>query len=294
MPARLSHRGGLVLIFVCISAALYLLVCAAAYMAQAKLVFFPGPPPRLTPAAIGLSYEDAQLTTRDGEQLHAWFIGPLPTPPARTPNERTPTERTPNCAILVCHGNAGSIEDRLHLAEAFSQMDLAVLLFDYRGYGGSSGAPTEEGLYADAEAAYAYLTTARGFPPDRVIVYGESMGGAVAIELAASQKTAALIVEDTFTSLADTGARHYPWLPVRWLTRFRFDSLAKVGHIEAPKLFIHSRDDEIVPYELGRALFEAAREPKQFLATSGSHNSGGFTIGKADVARVAEFVAATH
>jgi hypothetical protein len=211
--------------------------------------------------------------------LHAWFIRP---------------QETPKSAILVCHGNAGTIEDRLHLAQAFARMDLAVLLFDYRGYGGSSGSPSEAGLYSDAEAAYAHLIGARSFAPEHLIVYGESLGGAVAIELATREKIAALIVEDTFTSLADTGARHYPWLPVRWLTRYHFDSLAKIARIEVPKLFIHSREDEIVPFEHGRALFEAARDPKQFLATNGGHNSGGFTGIPGDVAQVEAFVDATR
>jgi uncharacterized protein len=265
-----------VLTFLCVAAALYALVCIAAYSAQSRLVFFPGPAPRTTPAAAHLVYEDLELETSDGERLHAWLIRPA-----------TPAK----AAVLVCHGNAGSIADRLHLAAEFVRMELAVLLFDYRGYGGSSGAPSERGVYLDAEAAYGRLTTALGFAPERTIVYGESLGGAVAIELALREKIAALIVEDTFSSLADVGARHYPWLPVRWITRYRFASIEKVPEIAAPKLFMHSPEDEIVPFEQGRALFEAAREPKQFLETTGGHNGGGFGLRPEHLAQVRAFIA---
>lgn len=263
------------LTFVSLCAVSYAALCLVAYLAQAKLVFLPGPAPRTNPGAVGLAFDEVSLDTADGEKLDAWFIRPLGTPTA---------------AVLVCHGNAGSIEDRLHLAQAFTAMGLAVLMFDYRGYGRSSGSPSEEGLYADARTARLHLIESRGFAPEQVIAYGESLGGAVAIELAAEERVGALIVEDTFTSLADAGARHYPWLPVRWLSRYRFDSLAKVASLSLPKLFIHSREDEIVPFEQGRALFEAAHEPKQFLATGGSHNAGGFAVRTGDVARVRAFV----
>jgi hypothetical protein len=266
MAARRLHgrapSGSRVLIFVYVCAALYAAVCLVAYLAQASLVFFPGPPPRATPAAAGLAFEDVALATADGERLHAWLVRP---------------SAVHSTLVLVCHGNAGNIEDRLYVAAAFARMGHAVLLFDYRGYGGSSGRPSEEALYADAECAYDHAVGALGFAAERVVVYGESLGGAVAIELARRRTVAALVVEESFTSLPDVGARHYRWLPVRWLARYRFDSITKVAAIDAPKLVIHSPDDEIVPFEQGRALFAAAREPKRFLATRGSHNAGGFT-----------------
>jgi fermentation-respiration switch protein FrsA (DUF1100 family) len=257
-----APSGPRVLIIVYVCAAIYAAVCLAAYLAQASLVFFPGPPPRATPAAAGLAFDDVELATRDGERLHGWLVRP---------------KAAHEALVLVCHGNAGNIEDRLHLASAFVQMGHAVLLFDFRGYGGSSGRPSEEGLYADAECAYDCAVHTLGFAPAQIVAYGESLGGAVAIELARRREVAALVVEEAFTSLPDVGAIHYRWLPVRWLSRYRFDSIAKVPAIDAPTLVIHSPDDEIVPFEQGRALFEAARAPKRFLATAGSHNAGGFT-----------------
>ena len=257
-----APSGPRVLIFVYVCAALYAAVCLVAYLAQASLVFFPGAPPRATPAASGLAFEDLEIATRDGERLHAWLVRP---------------SGAHDSLVIVCHGNAGNIEDRLHVASAFARMGHAVLMFDYRGYGGSSGRPSEEGLYTDAESAYDCAVEKLGFAPARIVVYGESLGGAVAIELARRRKVAALVVEESFTSLPDVGAIHYRWLPVRWLSRYEFDSIRKVGAIDAPLLVMHSPGDEIVPFEQGRALADAAHGPKQFLATEGSHNAGGFT-----------------
>lgn len=267
------------LTFLCISVASYVLVCVVAYAAQRSLVFFPGPPPRATPKDARLDYDEVSLETSDGERLHAWYIRPEGT-----------RDAPPRGAVLVCHGNAGTIGDRLHLARAFADMRLAVLLFDYRGYGKSSGTPSERGLYLDADSAYRELTSARGFAPERIVAYGESLGGAVAIELALRERVAALIVESSFTSLADVGAKHYAWLPVRWITRYRFDSIGKIARVAPPKLFAHSRADEIIPFEQGLALFEEAREPKEFLETSGLHGVGGFSTSAHDAALVRAFI----
>lgn len=241
-------------------AALYLASCAAMYMAQAKLIFYPGPPPVTTPREKGLEFREVSLRTRDGEGLHAWFI---PADKARA-------------TVLVCHGNAGNIESRIALAESFHRMGLAVLLFDYRGYGRSSGTPTEEGTYLDAEAAHDHLRDVEHFDARAILLFGESMGGAPAIELALRRPVGAVIVEDTFTSMPDMGAKLYPWLPIRLLSRFQYDSLSKIGRVNAPVMIIHSPQDELVPFEHGRKLFDAAREPKKFLETAGEHNACAF------------------
>jgi fermentation-respiration switch protein FrsA (DUF1100 family) len=248
-----------VLLFVAVVVALYALVCVAVAIAQSRLVYYPGPAPTETPRDHGLAYDDLQLTTRDGETIHAWLVH----------------ANSPRGAILLCHGNAGNIAARIARASKFVELGFDVLLFDYRGYGGSSGKPTEEGTYVDAETAWEHLRS-RGVPPERIVAFGESLGGAVAIELARRRALGAVIVEDTFTSLADMGAKFYPWLPVRWILRIRYDSLAKVGALNVPFLVIHSRDDELVPFEHGERLFQTARGPKKLLATSGSHNAGGF------------------
>jgi fermentation-respiration switch protein FrsA (DUF1100 family) len=245
-----------------VAVAAYAAVCLLVYLFQARLVFFPGPAPRTTPAELGLAGFERELTTADGEHLHAWF---LPCVDAKD-------------AVLVCHGNAGNVADRAELARAFLALGRAVLVFDYRGYGRSTGRPSEEGTYLDALAAHEHLVRVEGFAPEHIALYGESLGVAVALELALRVRTsAALIAESGFSSLADMGAEVYPFLPARWLARIRYDNAAKIPRLGVPLLLIHSPDDEIVPVAHARRLFAAAPEPKQLLLTAGGHNAGGFT-----------------
>jgi fermentation-respiration switch protein FrsA (DUF1100 family) len=262
-----------VLLVLASGAALYALVCLVVYLAQVKLVFFPGPPPSRTPADAGLAFDAWTIATSDGERLDAWLVRA----PGAAPgvSSGVSPRGAARGALLFCHGNAGTIENRLDRAQAFARMGLDVLLFDYRGYGRSSGKPTEDGVYLDADSAYDALVAA-GFGPERIVAYGESLGGAVAIDIAARRKVAALIVEDSFTSLADMAAELYRWLPARLLARIRFDSIAKVSRVNAPILVVHSPADGLVPFEHGKRLFEAAREPKTLLVTSGGHGEGGF------------------
>jgi fermentation-respiration switch protein FrsA (DUF1100 family) len=233
--------------------------CLLVFLVQGRLVYFPGPPPTSTPEAHGLEYRELELATSDGVTVHGWY---LPAENARG-------------ALLFCHGNAGNIEHRLYPARVFHELGLAVLLFDYRGYGKSTGEPSEEGTYRDAEAAYDFLA-AEGFMPKGIVLYGESLGGGVAIELAGRRQVAGVAVESTFTSVTNLGAELYRWLPVRLLSRFRYDNAAKVASLGVPLLVAHSPDDELIPYSHGEAVFAAAAEPKIFLATGGGHNSGGF------------------
>lgn len=241
--------------------ALYLLVCIAVYAMQRRLMFFPGGPPQSTPADVGLTFDDMQLATKDGESIHAWRV----------------RATDPRGALVLCHGNAGNIEGRLDQARAFVAMGFDVLLFDYRGYGGSSGTPSEEGLYLDAEAALEALLAA-GYRPNQIVAYGESLGGAVAIELARRHPVGALVVEDTFTSMGDMAADVYPWLPVRLLLRYRFASIEKVGAVSVPFLVIHSPVDDLIPFSQGERLFAAAHGTKQLLKTTAGHNGGGFVL----------------
>jgi fermentation-respiration switch protein FrsA (DUF1100 family) len=253
---------------------LYALVCAGVALEQGKLVWFPGPPPAGTPADHGLAYDELRLVAADGVAIHAWRV-------------RNPTPA--RAVVIVCHGNAGNVESRIPLARAFLAMECDVVLFDYRGYGASSGAPTEEGTYLDAEAAWTWARSA-GFAPERIVAYGESLGGAVAIELARRHPVAAVVVEDTFTSLRDMGARFYPWLPVGLVLRIRYDSIAKIGALGVPVMVVHSRGDDLVPFELGQRLFAAAQGPKRFLETEGGHNAGGFATRPAWCAEVRTFL----
>lgn len=257
---------------------IYAVLCVLVTLFQGRLVYFPGAAPDLDPGRVGLAFEDLVLETRDGVRIHAWLIA----------SEHGNPERDPS-VVLFHHGNAGNIGHRLQAARAFIDMGHDVLLFDYRGYGLSEGAPDEEGTYLDAEAAHDHLTGA-GYDPARILAYGESLGGAVAVELACRRPVAALVVEDTFSSLVDLGAQLYPWLPIRMLARIRYDSAAKIGTLELPLLVLHSPEDELVPFAHGRRLYELAREPRTFLATRGGHNDGGFLQDTAYREQVAAFL----
>lgn len=257
------------------AAVLYLALCALAWAFQKQLVYFPGPPPTTTPRALGLDHQDVTLKTRDGLRLAAWFL------PARTPR----------FAVLFCHGNAGSIEHRIGKAEALLGYGASVLLFDYRGYGASQGRPDEEGTYLDAEAAFDALADLAPTLP--IVAWGESLGGAVAVELARRRGVQALVLESSFTSLPAVGARAYPWLPVRWLASLRYDNLAKLPALTLPILIAHSRGDEIVPFDHALALHAAARGPKVLLESRGRHNDGGPLFDPECEAVLADFLA-TH
>ena len=249
--------------WVAVAVCAYLAVVLAFWIGRNRLIYYPGPTPGPPPASATLDLREERIETKDGERLHAWLATP-----------RSGSGSSPR-GVLVCHGNAGNIASRIPVAEAFASFGFSTLLFDYRGYGGSSGKPTEEGTYLDAEAAFDRFTSLLGASP-QIAIYGESLGGAVAIELARRRKVARVLVEDTFTSLADIASGLYPWLPAHTLLRHRYGSLEKVGAIGVPLLVIHSPDDDLVPFALGRKLFDSAREPKTFLETGGRHDEGGF------------------
>ena len=245
-----------------------LLVLAAAYAGlvllvyifQSRLIFYPetGREFSATPGRIGLQYEDLQLKTSDGISLHGWFI------PAQHPRG----------TVLFLHGNAGNISHRLDSVRMFNRLGYGMLLFDYRGYGSSGGVPTEQGTYRDAEAAWQYLTEQRRLPASDIVLFGESLGGAIAAWLAAREKPAALVIASGFTSVPELAQQIYPYLPARWLARASYDTRGYLRSVTAPVLIAHSPDDEIIPFTHGRALFAAANPPKQFLELAGGHNDG--------------------
>jgi len=228
------------------------------YRQQPKMLFFPTRELTSTPQRWGLAYRDVAIHTDDGVTLDGWYV------PAKG------ATRT----LLFFHGNAGNISDRGTSLTVFHSLGLNVLMIDYRGYGRSDGTPDEAGLYRDARAAWRYLTDTRGVPADRIIVAGRSLGGAVATDLAARVRPEALVLESTFDSMADV-ARHYLPLISRLVRlRYRFDSAAKISAIRCPLLMLHSPDDDVIPFELGRKLFAAAPDPKHFVRLKGDHNSG--------------------
>ena len=222
--------------------------------------------PRPREGEIAPRVEDVWLTSADGVRLHGWHCAPVVGRGGGP--EPVKADRT----LLFLHGNGGNLSHRYALIRELVKLPANVLIIDYRGYGRSEGAPSEQGLYRDARAAWEYLVNTRGVPADRVVVFGESLGGAVAIDLAARVRPCGLVAQSTFTSVADMAAGLFPFVP-RFAIRTKMDSLGKIARVECPKLFIHSPADEIVPYEMGRRLFDAAREPKYFYEVKdASHN----------------------
>jgi fermentation-respiration switch protein FrsA (DUF1100 family) len=242
-----------------LAAAIYLLIALAIYLLQEKMIFLSGMPGRqltASPADIGLDYQDVSLATTDGERLHGWFV------PAAS---RRGT-------ALFFHGNAGNISHRLDSIEIFHRLGLDTLIVDYRGYGESTGRTTEAGTYRDAEAAWRYLADERGIPADQILVFGRSLGGAIGAWMGSRQRPAAVIIESSFTSGADMARHLYPFLPARTITRLRYPVTEYAAQLNCPVLVVHSRDDEIIPFEMGRAIYAAVPGDKSFLSLRGGHN----------------------
>ena len=226
-------------------------------------LYYPSRELDATPSVFGLQYEDVNFISEDGRMLHGWWI---PHPEARG-------------TILHCHGNAGNIGDRAWMAADLHRLKVNVFLFDYRGYGESRGLPTEQGTYRDARAAFEVVRAKHkdsDNPP--VVLHGQSLGGAVAVQLALDKPVRGLIVESSFSSVSDVGEKLYPVMPIRWFCRFRYDSASKVRSVVVPKIFAHSPQDDLIPYELGERLYRAAAEPKEFVVLEGSHNDAGWTL----------------
>lgn len=270
MPALSRMLGTLLFIIAGVWLGLSLLL----YTLQERYVFFPDKSVTATPADLALSYEQVVLTTEDRVPLQGWFIPAAPDRPT----------------LLFLHGNAGNISHRLDTLQLFHRLGLNVFIFDYRGYGNSGGSPSERGTYRDARAAWRYLTVERRIPAARIVLFGRSLGGAVAVWLAARTRPAALILESTFTSVRDMAARYYPWLPVSLVVRIRYPTLDRIGRLRLPVLVVHSRDDEIIPYTAGQRLYRAVQGPKTFLTLHGGHNDGFLVSGTAYRDGLADFL----
>jgi hypothetical protein len=229
------------------------------YFMQPALTFSPTSEVPYNPGDIGLEYEKVQLKTADHLILSGWYI------PAK--NARF--------TLLFCHGNGGNISYALDSINIFYELGLNCLIFDYRGYGHSQGKPTEEGTYIDAQAAYDWLIKEKKLKPCEIIICGKSLGGCIAAHLASNVEAKGLIIESGFTSYADIGQKFYPYMMVRPFARYNFNTSDYLKQVDCPVLLIHSRNDEIVPFEFGLRLYEeAAREPKEFIEIFGNHNDG--------------------
>jgi fermentation-respiration switch protein FrsA (DUF1100 family) len=244
-----------IVLVVCLA---YVAILGVLYVFQDRLIYYPqvGRNAGTTPAARGIAYDEVAIRTDDGEILSAWWI---PAPESRG-------------VALHLPGNAGNISHRIDYALMFRALGFSTLLVDYRGYGKSTGKPSEEGTYSDADAAWRWLTEMREIPGRDIVVYGESLGGGVSSWLASRYPPRALVLASTFTSAVELGAELYWFLPVRMISRFRYDTLTRLAAVHAPVLVIHSRADEIVPFAHGEQLYAAANAPKAFLEISGGHN----------------------
>ncbi len=254
--------------------AAYGVVVVLVFLTQSSLVYFPMRSVDMTPDKIGLDFEEVQLKTEDGVALSSWFI---------------PAQKQRG-VLLFCHGNAGNISHRLESIRIFHDLGLSVLIFDYRGYGQSEGSISEEGTYLDAEAAWTYLVEECHIDPSEIILFGRSIGGAIATKLATRKQAAALILESSFTSITDLGAQVYPYLPIRLLSRYHYDTSSYLKQIDIPLLIIHSSEDEIIPFTHAKVLYENANEPKELLEITGDHNAGFYLSGEHYISGIDRFL----
>lgn len=259
-----------------IAAIAYAGLALVIYLLQPGLIYHPemGRDVSTTPSQAGLIYEDVKLVTTDGVALHGWFV---------------PSSQ-PRGTVLFLHGNAGNISHRLDSLKMFQHLGYSTLIIDYRGYGNSAGKPSEQGTYLDAEAAWDYLTQTRKIPAGSIVLFGESLGGAIAARLASRHEPAALVISSGFTSVPDLAAKFYPYLPVRLLSRFDYDTRKYLSSVAAPVFIAHSPDDEIIPFRHGRELYEAAKGPKRFLELGGGHNEGFIFVRESWVQALDEFL----
>lgn len=227
-----------------------------------------------TPKNLGIAFEDVNFETADGQLLNGWFV---PVKDAKV-------------TILYCHGNAGNIYHRLHKVKFFHEMGVNFFIFDYRGYGKSTGKPSEKGLYKDAQAAYDYLVSRNDVDKNMIVAYGKSLGGPIAADLCVNRQARALILEGSFASVTLRAQQLYPFLPMGFLITQKYDTMAKVKNLRIPKLIAHGKKDEVISFHNGEILFATALEPKQFLPFDGGHNDDEYVISSVYKDELLEFL----
>ncbi len=255
------------LLLVAVALVVFSGITVAMYLGQRRLMYFPETF-RMPPAAAGLPQaQEVTLDTADGERIIAWHIPPRETKPI----------------VIYFHGNGGSLRIRVERFRAIIADGAGLLAVSYRGYGGSTGAPTENGLLADAETAYAFARA--HYTPEHIVLWGESLGSGVAIALATKRSVARLVLESPFTSAADIGASVYWFLPVRLLMKDQFRSDLRISQVRAPVLILHGTNDAVVPLAFGERLFALANEPKRFERIPGGGHVDLDAYGAQDVTR---------
>jgi len=222
-------------------------------------VYYPSASLACTGEALGRPWEDVRFTAADGTRLHGWFF----------PGDTNSVHGRK--AFLLCHGNAGNISHRLDTYELLLRSGASVFAFDYRGYGCSKGRPSEQGTYLDGRAALEWLVN-RGFKAAGVFLYGESLGGGIATELALQEAVGGLILVSSYTSIAAIGQELFPWLPVKWISTIQYDTLSKLPRVRVPVLVMHSKTDTLIGFHHAQRNFAVANEPKMLWEIDGDHN----------------------
>ena len=230
--------------------------CGCVRYIENKFTFFPEKRIEFYPSVFDLDFEDVYVKTEDGIRINGWFI----------------PQSNAKYTLLFFHGNGGNIGTRLKKLLMLRNATINIFIVDYRGFGKSEGKSSEKGLYLDAKAAYNYLVDSRGIQPEQIILYGESLGAAVAIDLACNAKVKAIILEGAFSRGRDIAGKICPILPKPFFSN-SYDSLKKIKKVQVAKLFIHSRNDEIVPFALANKLYNTSPEPKELVEINGGHNT---------------------
>lgn len=242
------------------SIGVYLALVVVMMLKESDLIYFPPPRAAADWRAVRLPVEEAEFTSADGTRLHGWYLD----------------HPDPRAHVLLCHGNAEDVLDQAPWLELYhDRFGVAVMAWDYRGYGKSEGQPEEKGILADGRAAQAWLARRAGIAPEEVVIVGRSLGGGVAVDLAAEVGARGLVLERTFTNMPEVAAHHYPWLPVRLLMHTQYNSGEKIVRYHGPLLMTHGDQDEVIPFRIGRELFEAAATPHKVFVKDpgGGHNS---------------------
>lgn len=273
-PPRRRTARRMLLNLLALAVAAYAGLALALFLLQGRLLFFPTKNLYRTPQSMGWAYEDVRVSV-DGEMTHGWW---MPHPEL--------TQHT----VLFSHGNAGNIADRLESCSIFRALGLNVLVYDYGGYGESTGSPGEQRCYGDVRAMWQWLEREQGIAPEHIVLFGRSLGSGPTAQLATEVTPAAIILESAFASVPSMAQQLYPVFPARLLVRHRFDNVSKVGRFTAPLLVIHGKGDSIIPFAQGRMVFEAGKEPKTFLEIDGDHNDGFVVTGERYVNGLREFV----
>ncbi len=232
---------------------------------EKRLIYYPAADLDVTPRALGLPFEEVLIDVEPGVKVHGWFI--------KAASEQSVA------TVLFSHGNAGNIADRLDRVLRLRGLGADFLLYDYRGYGRSTGSPDEEGTYRDGRAAYDYLVERRRIDPAHIVLMGESLGCAVSIQLAIERKAAGLVLEAPFASVAHMAGAIYPFLPLGSFIRTRYENLKKIPQLTMPLLVVQGTRDEVIPVAQGKMVFDAAPEPKRYLAVEGAHHNDVYVVG---------------